>query len=311
MRIPIKNLLAKKSDSFSYLCIICLKNTEHTIWIRRSVSASPAELYGASSGIPGTQDLAKCSICNFIFEFNRPSDKDILDGYKNSRNDVHDSQYLLRVRSFENALKRISHVLPNSPASILDIGCAGGAFLLAAKNFGHLPKGLEPSKELVDQASNSRDLIVVQGVAEDATNLFDEKFDVVTMWDVLEHVIDPVKTLQIAGSLVKENGIIILNVPDMGTGMAKIVGKRNWWISSVHLYHFRQHHLSELLSRINFSLIAKKRYFQVLELGYLIDIAVQMGIPGTKKVSKLIPRKIKNLKLKYYASQTTFVFGRE
>ena len=67
-----------------------------------------------------------------------------------------------------------------------------------------------------------------------------KKFDLISFWDVFEHVIDLNKTLIICKKLLKKNGILLLNIPDHGSLSRKIL-KKNWpFYLNVHLYYFEK-----------------------------------------------------------------------
>ena len=292
------------------ICIVCQNNNWSQWLLPRTEHFTASELYGAAAGISGTQNLIKCKSCQFIIEFPRLSDSEIITGYKSAKNSGHDSQYLQRVKSFEKTLKRIQGFLPNPPAKILDIGCAGGAFVEAAKNLGFAAEGVEPAIDLVNSA-RQRVLMVREGTAETLSEFSEGIYDVISLWDVIEHVLDPEITLDAAIRLLATEGTLIVNIPDIGTPMAKIVGKRNWWISSVHIYHFSSKHISILLQRRGLKVVGKKMFFQTLTLGYLLEIATQMKVPFSNVVYKNLPNFLKSIPISYYASQTTIIAKRD
>jgi 2-polyprenyl-3-methyl-5-hydroxy-6-metoxy-1,4-benzoquinol methylase len=290
-------------------CIICGHN-DWTQWIvpkRKDIPA--AELYGAAAGVSGTQSLIKCESCSFIIEFPRLPDAEIISGYISAGNSGHDSQYVQRVKSFEKTLKRIGSLVPKAPARVLDIGCAGGAFVEASGNLGYQSEGVEPAADLVDSAIR-RGLSVRRGTAETLSEVLTEKYDLVSLWDVIEHVLDPEATLDSAIKLLNVDGVLVVNIPDIGTPLARFVGKRNWWISSVHIYHFSAKHITRLLENRGLKIVGKKMFFQTLTLGYLLEIAVQMRVPLSRIVSKISPESWKTLPIPYYASQTTIIARR-
>lgn len=290
-------------------CLICGGN-DWKQWLLPTRTNVPAtQLYGAAAGISGTQSLIKCHECGFIIEFPRLSNEEIISGYTSAGNAGHDSQYLQRVKSFEATIKRNLNSLPPAPSRVLDIGCAGGAFVEAAGNLGYFAEGVEPAVDLVKSATD-RGLKVREGTAETLATLISEKYDIVTLWDVIEHVLDPMITLDSAIDLLKADGVIVINIPDMGTPLARVVGKKNWWISSVHIYHFSAKHIEKLLNVRGFGVVSKKMFFQSLSLGYLLEIASQMKVPLADFFIELIPMKLKSLPLVYYASQTTIIAKR-
>lgn len=263
----------------------------------------PARLYGAASGIPGTQTLVRCRACAMIYESPRYAEEVILGGYRMSNDSGHDSQHPMRVRSFRRALEKLSDDLPRKGARVLDVGTAGGAFLEAATAFGYDAEGLEPSQYLVEQG-RKRGLKISAGTIED--NHFEpNSFDLVTLWDVLEHVANPRGALERLAPLLKPDGILLINFPDIGTWQARLAGRRFWWILSVHLHHFTRATLAQMCARTGFEAFRFERYWQTLEFGYLQGLAIHYRIPLAGLFRKLTPDPVKRLPLAYFASQTT------
>ena len=284
-------------------CPICDKH-HYKILIRAKQEINdPIKLYGAASGVRGTQTLVKCLNCNMIFESPRFSEEVILKGYRAAEDMGHDSQYALRVNSFFKALMKMAPCLPRKGATVLDIGSAGGAFLEAAKLFGYNPIGLEPSAYLATRASG-RGFDVRQNTIH--TSTFEkEQFDMICLWDVLEHLVNPKRDLEIISQYLKPNGILLINFPDIGTFMARLTGRHFWWIISVHLHHFTKKTISKLFHETGYMPIKFFPYRQRLEFGYLQNIAIQLRVLGMKWLKKVTPSSIKRFPISYSASQTT------
>lgn len=240
-----------------------------------------------------------------IFESPRFDAEVIIQGYMKSVEAEHDSQYPMRVRSFYQALKRNANDIPPPGARVLDIGTAGGAFLDAAKQYGYNAYGMEPSIDLVNRGK-ARGLQIEQGTI-DSHSFEQGSFDMVCLWDVIEHLPDPKAALLEIKKLLKPNGILLINYPDIGTTQAKLAGKRFWWILSVHLHHFTRKSIKNICERTGFEVLRYKRYWQILEFGYLENMAVHYKIPLTALITKLTPKFIQNIPIPYYASQTTAI----
>lgn len=269
-------------------------------WVDES---DPAKLYGAASGIPGTQRLVKCSDCGMIFESPRYDAQTIVKGYMASQEGEHDSQYPMRVYSFYRTLKKHAKYLPVPGTKVLDIGTAGGAFLDAAKQYGYDAYGMEPSADLVARGK-ARGLQIEQGTIE-SHSFAQGSFDMVCLWDVIEHLPDPKSALVEIKKLLKPDGILLINFPDIDTWQAKLAGKRFWWILSVHLHHFTRKSIRDICSRTGFEAFHFQRYWQTLEFGYLERMAVHYRIPLTALITRLTPGFIQRAPIPYYASQTT------
>ncbi len=285
------------------LCPVCDSDQQEIKFEPWVDESDPAMLYGAASGIPGTQRLVSCLHCGMIYESPRYDAKTIVQGYMTSNEAEHDSQYHMRVYSFFQALKKQAKRLPPSGSKVLDIGTAGGAFLDAAKQYGYDAYGMEPSMDLVERGK-VRGLNIEQGTIENHD--FDAgSFDMVCLWDVIEHLPDPKIALVEIKKLLKPNGILLINFPDIGTWQAKLAGKKFWWILSVHLHHFTRNSITDICQRTGFEAFHFQRYWQTLEFGYLERMAVHYKIPLTALITRLTPKFIQRIPIPYYASQTT------
>jgi 2-polyprenyl-3-methyl-5-hydroxy-6-metoxy-1,4-benzoquinol methylase len=139
--------------------------------------------------------------------------------------------------------------------NLLDVGCATGEFLEAAKKRGWSAHGIEIS-EYGSNICKQKGLNVNRGILDQAA-LPENHFDVVTMWDVLEHTPDPYKELLIVNRLVKKKGLICLSVPNFGS-LRAMIERKNWWAffsSREHLYFFTPKTITALLKKTGFTVI--------------------------------------------------------
>ena len=287
-------------------CPIC-ESLEYEVWIQpERIENDPKKLYGAASGIKGVQQLVQCTNCSMIYENPRLPEVSIISGYMASEDSDHDSQYLMRRKSFHRALSRNRKSLPRVGSRVLDIGTAGGAFLDAAQDYGYEAYGLEPSIDLVNRG-NARGLKIYPGTIED-NELGAERFDLICLWDVIEHLANPESSLVLAKKHLAADGVLLINFPDIGTLQSKFAGKKFWWIISVHLHHFSKMTMDRICKKVGLTPVSKRRYFQVLEFGYLIEIAFKLGVPFAGVINKVIPKIIKSIPFVYYASQTTAIY---
>ncbi len=284
-------------------CPVCSSHrfeVVHEPWVD---VADPIALYGATSGIQGTQRLVACLDCRTIYENPRFPDEVILRGYVSYDEPSHDSQQQMRVKSFHRALRSLQPHLPAKGAKVLDVGTASGGFLEAAKIFGYEAIGLEPSHFMV-QRGRQRGLEIVQGTLEQA-DYPEASFDMVCLWDVLEHLPDPRRALVRARKIIRPNGVLLVNYPDIGTWMAKLAGRRFWWLLSVHLVYFTRDSMRRICQEGGFEVYHFQRHWQSLELGYLEDMAIHLGIPLSRCLRGITPEVIRRIPVPYYASQTT------
>lgn len=286
-----------------YKCTVCNSDNYLVLYKPWADESNPIKLYGAASGIPGTQRIVQCTVCGMIYENPRYDEQVIVNGYMNSQEGGHDSQFQMRINSFYKTLIKLKHLLPGGTAKVLDIGTAGGGFLDAAVRFGYDAYGLEPSSDLVSRGK-ARGLKIEQGTI-DMHSFEQNMFDLVCLWDVIEHLPDPKSSLIEIKKLLKPEGVLLINYPDIGTLQAKIAGKHFWWILSVHLHHFTRKSISEICGRTGFDVFHFQRYWQTLEFGYLEKMAEHYKIPLSGLFRKVTPEFIKRIPIPYYASQTT------
>ena len=298
-----------KSARLPVHCPVC-DGTEASVVFTPTVQIDdPTRLFGAASGLPGTQTIVRCQNCSMIYENPRFPEEAIIAGYSSSNDAGHDSQHAMRVNSFHTALEKIAPHLPARGAKVLDVGTAGGAFLEAAKRFGYDATGLEPSRYLVD-CCKERGLDAVQGTIDDF-KAADGTYDLITLWDVIEHLARPKDALRRIHQLLKPGGVLLINYPDIGTWQAKLAGRRFWWLLSVHLSYFAPPTIREICRRAGFSVFYIRPYWQTLKFGYLEEMAIHYKIPLAAQIHRLTPRLIREIPVRYYASQTTALARKE
>ena len=116
-----------------------------------------------------------------------------------------------RIENQVNAIKRHIEI---KEKRVLDIGCGGGLFLSKMKAQGAKCIGIELSDSRAYYAKTKHGLDITKRPIEDNYwENFEECFDVVTLWDVIEHVNYPLATLQSAVKVLKKDGILLIDTP--------------------------------------------------------------------------------------------------
>jgi 2-polyprenyl-3-methyl-5-hydroxy-6-metoxy-1,4-benzoquinol methylase len=140
------------------------------------------------------------------------------------------------------------HAAASPEKTLFDFGCGTGEFLKAAKFNGWLTTGMEPS-QFARQQSDPTIRPYIQTSIKDVIN-DNKRFQVITLWHVLEHVEDLNLTLQELKQLLIQSGTIFIAVPNHTSWDAKHY-KQHWAGFDVprHFWHFSMKSMTRLLEK--------------------------------------------------------------
>lgn len=251
-------------------CNLCGSNDYEVVYPPQYEKANPekiVETFRSSGDEVLIDQLVRCKKCGLQYLNPRIRQELILEGYSGGTDETFISQLEGRERTFEKSLNLIEGLVPGK-GKILDIGTAGGSFLGVAKRHGWDVNGCEPSKWLAEWGSNYYGIKVHPGTVFDM-KLNDAMFDVVTLWDVLEHTPDPSAVLNECRRILKPGGLLIVNYPDIGSSIAGLMGRKWVFLLSVHIYYFTKGTIRQMLKKTGFEVVKEKKHWQILELGYI------------------------------------------
>lgn len=164
--------------------------------------------------------LVKCSSCGFIYTNPRPSDgwyKNYLEHCMLNKLGVTGGSYERQMKEKGNFYKKILILLKmqrsQGKPKLLDIGCAGGAFLDMALEEGFEAMGCDCESTEVYNTLKNKKLNLLVGSLE-KLGLKKESFGIITLLDTLEHVRDPLKMLKHIHGLLMPGGILLIVVPN-------------------------------------------------------------------------------------------------
>lgn len=242
-------------------------------------------------GVPGVFQLVRCNSCRHVYMNPRPTDASIPDCYPKSYSPHQSVQtaapmppagesgqtappadkiqaarhpwYLSRWARAIPGLRALyywlcntqAEVIPQCPpdsANALEIGCAGGKFLERLRGAGWNPQGVELMPEPAAEA-RARGFPVRQGTLEEA-RFPDAEFDAVFAWMVMEHLADPLATMQEVLRILKPGGWFAFSVPNTGSCEARLFG-RYWSDHELprHLQHFTVPSIKRFLRKAGFT----------------------------------------------------------
>lgn len=168
-----------------------------------------------------------------------------------SYEDAADPYYLDQApQRVANAHRLLDLVPPGG--RLLEIGCACGFLLIAARERGFAVEGVEVSTWAAAYARDNCALAVHTGCVE-ALDLPAESFDVVVMADVIEHLLDPRQTLRHIHRVLRPGGRLLLLTPDVGSPAARLLGPRWWGLLDDHYFYFSRRTLRRFLGEEGFA----------------------------------------------------------
>ena len=231
--------------------------------------------------------IVECQSCEIVYMNPRPHHLAVQDAYS----EVEDTRYLEeeggRVLTFTESLNHIRRYVPSG--KLLDVGCHVGTFLEIAERGGYEVTGVEPSRHGAAYAENRIDGTVHLGVIEDAP-LPENCFDVITMWDVIEHLPDPSTTVGAVYAALKPGGIFAVTTMDVNALFPKIAGKRWPWYMQMHLVYFSKRTLGELLRRQGFEIVETSRHKRIVRVSYVVSRLGTYNKLAEKLAAKLTTR---------------------
>jgi len=212
-------------------------------------------------GFAGEFMVDRCENCGQISTHPELSDEEIEKFYP--------TEYLLFTKAIEdekNWFKRFDRthgvnlrcqaVISNSEVKqgrILDIGCATGIFLhgMQLRNWDCF--GIEPSVHAASYARTRFDLQVNTGYLGNG-QFPDNFFDIITLWDVFEHLPSPIETLNIMNQILKPGGLLMISTPNIESWTSQVFGKY-WagWETPRHYHVYSPQLLSSLLKKTGFN----------------------------------------------------------
>jgi len=224
-------------------------------------------LYTRETFNKGVYIYRRCLTCRVLFVANPPPAEEIhalySEGYYEAATLGSDDRqgypsYMQAqeslTKSFVNKLGLVRSRVPSG--RLLDAGAAYGTFLrLASSSYEGI--GLEVSQYAASVAQRQFGMDVKVGSIEHSSPFPDEYFDVIVMWDIIEHLINPVAALKEAFRILKPGAYIFVSTDNANNWLPRLLGSR-WWAfgAPLHLCHFSKRGMEIAFERAgNYELI--------------------------------------------------------
>lgn len=216
-------------------------------------------------GLPGRFRLVRCTDCGLIRQNPRPS-ADCIDAYYPASYEpfssiIGEERSLLRRWDRRYGMYKRRRLIEqyHREGRILDVGCATGNFLGEMARTGRwLTVGVEPNQGAASVAQGRLGLDVRVGRLNDV-ELETESFDVITLWNVLEHLHEPIADLRLIERLLRPGGALIFSLPNVESFEVRVFQER-WfgWELPRHLYFFPRSVLGDILRSLGLRLVESR-----------------------------------------------------
>jgi SAM-dependent methyltransferase len=151
--------------------------------------------------------------------------------------------------------RRLAYVLRDGPRSgtALDVGCAAGFCLQVMRELGFEAHGVEVSETIARHAIEHFGFDTVHVGTLESSPVPEASVDLLTMWDVVEHVVDPRSLLRKAHALLRPDGLLVLETQNIDSAFARLLGPRwHHYKHAEHIYHFTPATVRSLLEETGF-----------------------------------------------------------
>ncbi len=206
--------------------------------------------------------LVRCERCRLVFVSPRPRTRAAIDSLYTDRTysagQVSHAAAPGRMREARWRLDKLERHAPRR-GRLLDVGCSAGSFLIAARQRGWNVRGIDVSPAAVAHARSAYALEVGVSTLEDY-RLAKRSLDVVTLFECIEHMLDPRTALRAAAGLLRDGGMLVITTPNVDG----FVPRATYWLLGRtlgawehptpphHLYQFSRRTLTALLHDVGF-----------------------------------------------------------
>ena len=275
--VPVPSFLLL-DDSVAARCPACRSERHHILFPARPASGPAGDQspsYLVTQGATGHGSILRCSECRLVY-VPRAQTPELVRLY---RDQPLDREYLAeeqgRRRAARRLLRAIASRLAGGGRRLVDVGAGPGFFVDEARRIGWEAAGLEPGASWAAVARERLGAGVVEpGGLDVIAAMADESLDVITAWDLLEHLEDPFYFLGLASRKLRPDGLLALTTPNIGSITARLARERWHALLPSHITFFTPATIQRALEASGFDLIYSRSYVRFFSLRYL---AVRLG----------------------------------
>lgn len=200
-------------------------------------------------------NIVKCKICGLIYVNPRLNESEQLDIYSDNYFIKNKDVGKFKRKTAEIDLNRLKK-LGVKRGKVLDVGYGEGYFLEVSQKIGWEVYGVEIVKFDTNVA-----------------HFPDKYFDLITLFDVIEHFQNPLLELKEINRILKDDGFVYIHTPNIGGLFAKLMGKRWFQIKpEEHIFYFNKKTIKTILKKSGFEVLVYNAYGKVLTIEYVQQV---------------------------------------
>jgi len=212
-------------------------------------------------------DLFECENCRTLFTNRNVNLKELLNNYENAE---YDSNIEAKFAA-KTYVKYLTKALPRFKGSVLDIGAGDGAFLSEARKvFATSNLGIEPSIKAIEKNDDSQVKIANIAIEDFKPN---EKYDMVTCFQTIEHLNDPRQFISNMKNFLKPGGFMLISCHNRLSFVNRLLGEKSPIFDVEHLQVFTSQGIELLFQSLNLEIVYSKKYRNEYPLSYWLKIA--------------------------------------
>lgn len=267
-------------------CPLCGSERRRSVYraTRPQRDLTPDELGCATSPMATSDAVVRCLECGLYYTSPRPDDAGIREAYAQLADREFLDERRARELTYGRQLETLDRVAgrtapPGAPRGrLLDAGCSMGFFMKEARAWGWSVEGFDPSRWAVQHASGEYDLKVTVGTTDSVT-LEPAAYDVITAWDVVEHLLKPVEDFKKLAGALKPGGVLAISTHSLHSFAARILRSKYPFLMPMHTMHFTPQTTALLFEKAGLKQVCVQPHHRYIRVGY-----------GLSKLSQRLPR---------------------
>jgi 2-polyprenyl-3-methyl-5-hydroxy-6-metoxy-1,4-benzoquinol methylase len=259
-------------------------------------------------------DFYECKICGLVRTWPFPSEAAIEMHYRNKFKQGNYTTLLYNMPDYVDVYRSYTDLIKRKNGSlkgklILDVGCFTGDFLDLAQRESAIGYGIELQQEAFEIAERKHPGRILNCPFEKAS--FHVKFDIITLFGVVEHVTNPDELIGMASEWLVRGGKLVIQTPNTGSYFAKIM-RRYWppYTPVEHIHYFSKRNIQQLLENYHFGKVDIRPHVKRLTLNYIFAMLSNFGPEFQvvfRPIMKILPNWLKKTRFPSYVGEMIIV----